>query len=75
MALIDDIGNAAIIHSEKIINSRCYHTIKELKNGEGPTPIKAPKGWLHLAHGVRQCTAGLRYVLYVYLTAPKSLPG
>jgi len=66
-ALIDDISNAEI-KDEKIINFRHYHTIKELKNGEGPHPIKTEKGWLHLAHGVRACAAGLRYVLYVYLT-------
>jgi 4-O-beta-D-mannosyl-D-glucose phosphorylase len=67
-ALIDDIKNA-VIKDEKIINHRYYHTIKELKNGEGPPPIKTKKGWLHLAHGVRGCAAGLRYVLYLYLTA------
>jgi 4-O-beta-D-mannosyl-D-glucose phosphorylase len=55
---------------EKIINFRHYHTIKEVKNGEGPHPIKTPAGWLHLAHGVRGCAAGLRYVLYLYMTAP-----
>lgn len=65
--LVDDITNAEI-KDEKIINFRHYHTIKELKNGEGPHPIKTSKGWLHLAHGVRACAAGLRYVLYVYLT-------
>ena len=65
--LVDDITNAEI-KEEKIINFRHYHTIKELKNGEGPHPIKTAKGWLHLAHGVRACAAGLRYVLYVYLT-------
>lgn len=66
-ALIDDMTNA-IVKEERIINHRYYHTIKELKNGEGPHPIKTPKGWLHLAHGVRGCAAGLRYVLYLYLT-------
>ena len=54
---------------EKIIDLRYYHTIKEVKNGEGPHPIKTPKGWLHLAHGVRGCAAGLRYVLYMYMTS------
>jgi len=67
-ALVDDVCNAEI-KSEKIIEHRQYHTIKELKNGEGPHPIKTPKGWLHLAHGVRNCAAGLRYVLYLYLTS------
>jgi 4-O-beta-D-mannosyl-D-glucose phosphorylase len=66
-ALIDDITKAEI-KDEKIINFRYYHTIKEQKNGEGPHPIKTPKGWLHLAHGVRGCAAGLRYVLYMYMT-------
>jgi 4-O-beta-D-mannosyl-D-glucose phosphorylase len=66
-ALIDDITHAEV-QEEKIINFRYYHTIKELKNGEGPHPIKTPKGWLHLAHGVRNCAAGLRYVLYLYVT-------
>lgn len=65
--LVDSMENA-VIGEEKIINHRYYHTIKELKNGEGPAPIKTEKGWLHLAHGVRACAAGLRYVLYVYLT-------
>lgn len=67
MALVDDITNAAV-KEERIINQRYYHTIKEMKNGEGPHPIKTSKGWLHLAHGVRGCAAGLRYVLYLYLT-------
>ena len=66
-SLVDDITHAEFC-DEKIINFRYYHTIKELKNGEGPHPIKTPKGWLHLAHGVRGCAAGLRYVLYLYLT-------
>lgn len=67
-ALIDDITKAEI-KEEKIINVRNYHTIKEVKNGEGPHPIKTDKGWLHLAHGVRGCAAGLRYVLYLYVTS------
>ena len=66
-ALVDDITKAEV-KEEKIINHRFYHTIKEVKNGEGPHPIKTTKGWLHLAHGVRNCAAGLRYVLYLYLT-------
>jgi 4-O-beta-D-mannosyl-D-glucose phosphorylase len=66
-ALIDDM-TCAEVKEETIINHRYYHTIKESKNGEGPHPIKTPKGWLHLAHGVRGCAAGLRYVLYLYLT-------
>jgi 4-O-beta-D-mannosyl-D-glucose phosphorylase len=66
-ALIDDITHAET-REEIIINQRYYHTIKEVKNGEGPYPIKTPKGWLHLAHGVRGCAAGLRYVIYMYMT-------
>jgi 4-O-beta-D-mannosyl-D-glucose phosphorylase len=66
-ALIDDMTHAET-GEETIINQRYYHTIKEVKNGEGPHPIKTPKGWLHLAHGVRGCAAGLRYVLYMYMT-------
>jgi 4-O-beta-D-mannosyl-D-glucose phosphorylase len=66
-ALIDDITHAEI-KEEKIINFRYYHTIKEQKNGEGPHPVKTAEGWLHLAHGVRGCAAGLRYVLYLYMT-------
>ncbi len=66
-ALIDSMENP-VITNEEIINHRFYHTIKELKNGEGPHPIKTTLGWLHLAHGVRNCAAGLRYVLYLYLT-------
>ena len=67
-ALIDDIEHAEV-KEETIINARHYHTIMEVKNGEGPHPIKTPKGWLHLAHGVRGCASGLRYVLYMYMTA------
>jgi 4-O-beta-D-mannosyl-D-glucose phosphorylase len=53
---------------ETIIDQRLYHTISELKNGQGPAPIKTKAGWLHLAHGVRNTAAGLRYVLYLFLT-------
>lgn len=67
--LIDDIADAEITREEKILDERLYHTIKEVKNGEGPHPIKTPKGWLHLAHGVRACASGLRYVLYLYMTS------
>ncbi len=58
----------AVIDRETIIDERAYHTIKEVKNGEGPAPIKTPEGWLHMAHGVRNTAAGLRYVLYLYLS-------
>jgi len=57
---------------ESIIDRRVYHTITELKNGQGPAPIKTSEGWLHLAHGVRATAAGLRYVLYLFLTDLKS---
>ncbi len=67
-ALVDSMEHA-VVTSEKIINPRHYHTIMEVKNGEGPHPIKTPKGWLHLAHGVRACASGLRYVLYMYMTS------
>ena len=67
-ALVDDITHAEV-REERIINARHYHTIMEVKNGEGPHPIKTPQGWLHLAHGVRGCASGLRYVLYLYMTA------
>ncbi len=65
--LVDSMENA-VVSEEKIINHRHYHTIKELKNGQGPAPIKTERGWLHLAHGVRMCAAGLRYVLYLFVT-------
>ncbi len=58
----------AKIDEEIIIEERRYHTINETKNGQGPPPIKTIKGWLHLAHGVRNTAAGLRYVLYCFMT-------
>jgi 4-O-beta-D-mannosyl-D-glucose phosphorylase len=67
-ALVADIMNAEALE-EKIIDEKIYHTIKELKNGQGPAPIKTDKGWLHLAHGVRNCAAGLRYVLFMFMTS------
>lgn len=67
-ALVDDMTNA-VVTDEIIVDTRYYHTIKEVKNGEGPHPIKTDKGWLHLAHGVRGCASGLRYVLYMYMTS------
>ena len=66
--LCDDITHAEV-KEEKIIYERKYHTITEVKNGEGPHPLKTAKGWLHLAHGVRMTADGLRYVLYMYMTA------
>jgi len=65
--LSDSIDNA-MLENETIIDDRVYHTIKEVKNGLGPAPIKTEKGWLQLAHGVRNTAAGLRYVLYMFLT-------
>lgn len=67
-ALVDHMTHA-VVNEEAIIDHRYYHTIKEMKNGEGPAPIKTSRGWLHLAHGVRGCAAGLRYVLYMYMTS------
>jgi 4-O-beta-D-mannosyl-D-glucose phosphorylase len=64
--LCDDIANA-VVTRETIIDPRFYHTIKEGKNGLGPAPIKTEKGWLHLAHGVRNTASGMRYVLYLFL--------
>ncbi len=57
-----------VIETESIVDDRAYHTIKEVKNGLGPAPIKTERGWLQLAHGVRNTAAGLRYVLYMFLT-------
>ena len=67
-ALVDDMTHAEV-KEEKIIYERKYHTITEVKNGEGPHPLKTAKGWLHLAHGVRGTADGLRYVLYMYMTS------
>ena len=66
--LTPDITHAEV-RNERIIFGRQYHTVYEVKNGEGPAPIKTAKGWLHLAHGVRATADGLRYVLYLYMTA------
>lgn len=59
----------AVITEEKVIDKRIYHTISEAKNGLGPAPIRTSKGWLHLAHGVRNTAAGLRYTLYLFMTS------
>jgi len=64
---VDDMTNP-IVNQETIINNKIYHTVYELKNGLGPAPIKTKEGWLHLAHGVRNNAAGLRYVLYLFMT-------
>ncbi len=66
--LCDDMAHA-VVANEIIVDRKQYHTIKEVKNGQGPTPLKTARGWLHLAHGVRDTAAGLRYVLYMFLTS------
>ena len=65
--LTDSMERAEVL-KESIIDPKVYHTIKEVKNGQGPAPIKTEQGWLHLAHGVRNTAAGLRYVLYLFMT-------
>ncbi|MFW5877776.1 MAG: glycosidase [bacterium] len=65
---LSDTMEKPVIEKETIVDEKVYHTIKELKNGQGPAPIKTDEGWLHLAHGVRACAAGLRYVLYMFMT-------
>ena len=67
LGLCDKMENP-VIDAEKIINPRRYHSISEAKNGGGAVPIKTEKGWLHIAHGVRNTAAGLRYVLYLFMT-------
>jgi len=67
--LSDSMHNAEV-KEEKILDAKTYHTIYELKNGQGPPPIRTEQGWLNLAHGVRNCAAGLRYTLYMFMTAP-----
>lgn len=66
-AFCDNMEHAEI-DEEKIVDAKQYHTIKEVKNGQGPAPIKTEKGWLHIAHGVRNTAAGLRYVVYSFLS-------
>jgi len=67
--LVDDITRPEIKTEEIVIDPRQYHTYKEVKNGQGPAPLKTEYGWLHLAHGVRRTAAGLRYVLYMFMTS------
>lgn len=67
----DDIEHAAL-QEETLVDPKVYHTINEVKNGQGPPPIKTDAGWLHLAHGVRNTAAGLRYVLYMFMTELKA---
>ena len=66
--LVEDINNPVICTEEVVISPRIYHTITEVKNGAGAVPIKTEKGWIHIAHGVRNTAAGLRYVIYVFAT-------
>lgn len=67
LGYVSDMTNP-VVENEQIIYGKTYHTVYELKNGLGPAPIKTEKGWLHLAHGVRNTAAGLRYVLYMFMT-------
>jgi 4-O-beta-D-mannosyl-D-glucose phosphorylase len=63
----------AVVEEEIVIDRKVYHTVYEAKNGLGPAPLKTGKGWLHLAHGVRNTAAGLRYVLYMFMTDLKDI--
>ncbi len=65
---LSDSMNPAVVDQEIVMDKKVYHTVYEAKNGLGPAPIKTEKGWLHLAHGVRNTAAGLRYVLYLFMT-------
>jgi 4-O-beta-D-mannosyl-D-glucose phosphorylase len=65
---LSDSIECAKIEDEMVIDQKQYHTVYEAKNGLGPSPIRTQKGWLHLAHGVRNTAAGLRYVLYMFMT-------
>jgi 4-O-beta-D-mannosyl-D-glucose phosphorylase len=65
---VSDSMEPAVVDFEYILDAKIYHTVYEMKNGLGPAPIKTAHGWLHLAHGVRNTAAGLRYVLYLFMT-------
>ncbi|RYE02296.1 MAG: glycosidase, partial [Sphingobacteriaceae bacterium] len=65
---VSESMNPAVVDHETVLDKKMYHTVYEAKNGLGPAPIKTEKGWLHLAHGVRNTAAGLRYVLYLFMT-------
>lgn len=67
LGFTDSMENA-VVEKEYIVDEKRYHTVYEVKNGQGPAPLKTPYGWLHLAHGVRNTAAGLRYVLYMFMT-------
>ncbi|WP_280938009.1 glycoside hydrolase family 130 protein [Spirochaeta lutea] len=66
---LTDTMEGAVIAEERLLDPRVYHTIKESKNGAGAPPLKTPQGWVHLVHGVRNTAAGLRYVVYAFMTA------
>lgn len=72
LGFVDSMENP-IVENEIIINNKKYHTVYEVKNGLGPAPIKTKEGWLHLAHGVRNTAAGLRYTLYMFMTSLKDI--
>ncbi len=67
LGFTDSMENA-VVEKEFIVDEKSYHTVYEVKNGQGPAPMKTSRGWLHLAHGVRNTAAGLRYVLYMFMT-------
>lgn len=67
-AYCDDITKPVIMQ-ENVLHGREYHTVYEVKNGQGPAPLKTERGWIHIAHGVRHTAAGLRYVLYTFATS------
>jgi len=66
---LSETMDGAVLMTETLLDEKTYHTIKELKNGAGAVPIKTSKGWLHVAHGVRNTAAGLRYVVYAFMTS------
>ncbi len=66
---LSETMDGAVLLTETLLDEKTYHTIKELKNGAGAVPIKTSKGWLHVAHGVRNTAAGLRYVVYAFMTS------
>lgn len=72
LGFIDNMTHPKV-KDEVIIYNKQYHTVYELKNGQGPSPLKTKEGWLHLAHGVRNTAAGLRYVLYMFMTDLKDI--
>jgi|GEM_PF-59143 len=64
-----DSMTEAVVSDERVLDPKLYHTVKEVKNGAGAPPIKTSEGWIHIAHGVRNTAAGLRYVIYAFMTA------